>query len=262
MLPLPRPLRILREWMRDPKNPAKRLEALLKFGDMLVPGYRFSWPNTRWWNSSKFNEYLAKYSELNGFNSHRRWMMTQLLRLVEHLPGDTAECGVYLGAGSQLILEANRHRRQTRMHYMFDSFEGISSPSSDDGNYWKTGDLAAGQEAAESNLASFSEKKFLRGWIPTRFGEIADSKFCFVHVDVDLYQPTKDCIEFFYDRLVPGGVFLCDDYGMEFCPGATRACDEFLATRQEKMLSLPEGGGFFLRSIPVGEDLFDPSSQV
>lgn len=48
---------------------------------------------------------------------------------------------------------------------------------------------------------------------------------------VDLYEPTKDSIEFFYDKLNVGGIFLCDDYGFTSCPGATKAIDEFLVDK-------------------------------
>jgi hypothetical protein len=66
-------------------------------------------------------------------------------------------------------------------------------------------------------------------------------------VDVDLYEPTRDSIRFFYDRLNPGGILVCDDYLFMTCPGATEAIDEFLADKPEKMLGLPGGGGFFIK---------------
>jgi hypothetical protein len=44
-----------------------------------------------------------------------------------------------------------------------------------------------------------------------------------------------------------GGIFVCDDYGFLTCPGATKAMDEFLLTKREKMISLPGGGGFFIK---------------
>lgn len=52
---------------------------------------------------------------------------------------------------------------------------------------------------------------------------------------------------FFYDRLNIGGVFVCDDYGFLTCPGATAAIQDFLISKPEKMVSLPGGGGFFIK---------------
>ncbi|HEX3704868.1 MAG TPA: TylF/MycF/NovP-related O-methyltransferase, partial [Vicinamibacterales bacterium] len=49
-----------------------------------------------------------------------------------------------------------------------------------------------------------------------------------LHIDVDLYEPTRDSIAFLYERMNPGGIVVCDDYGFMTCPGATKAIDEFL----------------------------------
>ena len=83
---------------------------------------------------------------------------------------------------------------------------------------------------------------FHEGWIPDRFGDVAETRFCFVHLDVDLFQPTRDSLGFFYPRMVDGGLIVCDDYGFETCPGARRAVDEFFADRPEPIgVHLPTG---------------------
>lgn len=256
MIKLPKVLRIFRELMRDRKNPAKRLEALAKYGEILVPGYRFYWPYPTSWSNEGFNRYLQKFSETDGFNTQRRWAMSQLLRLISDVAGDTAECGVYRGAGSHAILFANSKSKHARHHHIFDSFEGISRPVGEDGAYWTKGDLTSPEEVAANALRDFKEKTFYKGWIPTRFDEVADRAFSFVHIDVDLYAPTKDSLEFFYSRLSSGGIFACDDYGMQFCPGATKACDEFLTDKTEKMICFPAGGGFFIKGIATSPEIY------
>ena len=45
----------------------------------------------------------------------------------------------------------------------------------------------------------------------------------FVHLDVDLYEPTRACLDYFLPRLSPGGFVICDDYGAPTFPGAARA---------------------------------------
>jgi hypothetical protein len=86
----------------------------------------------------------------------------------------------------------------------------------------------------------------MEGWIPERFPEVADRRFAFVHIDVDLEQPTRDSIEFFYPRMNKGGIILCDDYGFTTCPGATSTIDAYLLDKPEKMLSMCCGGGFLI----------------
>ena len=42
----------------------------------------------------------------------------------------------------------------------------------------------------------------LKGWIPSRFEEVKDKNFSFVHIDVDLYQPTLDSLNFFNNFII------------------------------------------------------------
>lgn len=230
----------------------RHLFGLLFMGRRLIPDYRFTWHRIDWWKDQGFNEYLEKFGERHRFNTHRRWMLWQLLRLVADVPGDTAECGVFEGSSSWLICAATSG--PGRKHHLFDSFEGLSAPVAQDGAYWSPGDLKAGEEIARRNLRQFEESLVChKGWIPERFADVEDKEFCFVHVDVDLRQPTLDSLEFFYPRLWPGGVLLCDDYGSSMCPGATEAVDSFLADKPEKMLALDAGGGFFIKGTATAE---------
>ncbi|MEK7801719.1 MAG: TylF/MycF/NovP-related O-methyltransferase, partial [Pseudomonadota bacterium] len=188
-----------------------------------------------------------------GFNAHRRFALQQLIRLVHAVPGDTAECGVYKGCGSSIILTANTQSPFDRMHHIFDSFEGLSAPAENDGSYWEENDLSISENIVEVNLNNFDKFKCYKGWIPERFEEVKSTRFSFVHVDVDLFEPTRDSISFFYDKLNAGGIFICDDYGFLTCPGATDAIHQFLASKPEKMISLPGGGGFFIKGCNTAE---------
>ena len=46
-----------------------------------------------------------------------------------------------------------------------------------------------------------------------------------LHLEIDTYEHTKCAIETLYDRVVPGGLLVFDDYGVA---GETRAADEFV----------------------------------
>jgi hypothetical protein len=245
---------LLRGVLRPPRGEAERFELLRRIGLRLVPRYRFKWPQMAWWGDEAFTAYLAAFGESDGMNSDRRWTLHQLRRLAAGVPGDTAECGVYRGAGSYLICRANAAEQGgSRWHHAFDSFEGLSAPLAVDGAHWRRGDLACGEEEVRARLAAFERVRLHRGWIPERFGAVADARFAFVHVDVDLYEPTRDSLAFFYPRLSPGGILLCDDYGFTTCPGATRAVDEYLAALPEKMLALSCGGGFLLKGCRTAD---------
>lgn len=224
---------------------------LADVGRVLVPQYRFKWPQMDWWDDEHLTRFLSAFGEADGFNSDRRLMIHELIRLVEGVPGDTAECGVYKGAGSYLISAANEVAGG-RDHHVFDSFEGLSEPGETDGAHWTAGNLAFGLAGVKEHLREFERIHYHSGWIPARFEEVADRWFAFVHIDVDLAEPTADSIEFFYPRMSPGAIIVCDDYGFTTCPGATHAIDRFLADKPEKMVRLSGGGGFLIKGCRTG----------
>jgi len=213
--------------------------------------YRLRTPELEWFDDRAFNEFLTHFGEHRGLNADRRWMLHQLLRATGEVDGDTAECGVFRGASSYLICAANVAGGKPRTHHLFDSFAGLSAPDAKDGSHWRQHDLRYGLENVKENLGRFSELEFHPGWIPDRFFEVESHRFSFVHIDVDLYAPTRDSIRFFYPRLSQGGIIVCDDYGFASCPGATKAIDEYLADKPEKMIGLSDGGGFLIKGTPV-----------
>jgi hypothetical protein len=228
-------------------NPRARREwrfiLLRKAGRWLMPDYRFLWPQMVWWKDEWFNECLKKFQEFDGCNSDRRWMVYQLTKLAQSVPGDTAECGVLAGSSSYLICRAFADRT----HFMFDSFQGLSEPSARDGDYFHKHELDCSLDKLKENLKEFPNTSYHKGWIPERFKDIESKRFAFVHIDVQLYQPTRDSIEFFYPRMNKGGIILCDDYGFSTCPGAKQAMDEFFADKPEKIIWLSGGSAFIVK---------------
>ncbi len=255
-------LRAFYKFLKKRHSVAARFRLMTEVGKKLVPQYRFSWPYLDWWNDAPFNTYLRRFNELDHFNTDRRYMVYQLMRLIDGVPGDTVECGSLEGAGSYLIHLMNNHSGiHGRWHHIFDSFEGLSAPDEGDGKHWEQGDLSVSMAQVDKNMSDFDRYTLYRGWIPSRFPEIQDKRFAFVHIDVDLYQPTRDAIEFFYPRMNEGAVLLCDDYGSALCPGATRAIDEYLADKPEKMLYMTCGSGFILRGRKTANQLHAESRK-
>lgn len=229
----------------------RRFYLLRRIARWLLPEYRFKWPQMAWWQDTDFNAYLRRFGEQDGNNIDRRYAVAQLLRLVDAVPGDTAEVGVFQGAMSWLMLQAGQGRRH---HHIFDSFEGLSAPRPVDGDHWQGGALACAEDVVRANLAAFvGNFSTYKGWVPARFPEVAELHFSFVHIDVDLYEPTRDSMAFFYPRTSPGGIIVCDDYNFTSCPGATRAVDEFLADRPERMVGLSGGGGFLVKGTATAK---------
>ena len=160
-------LKLLGKIVRLPKSENERLEVLLELSKRVYPRYRFKWPSMEWWDDDKFTGFLSQFDEQDGLNTDRKWMIYQLVRLVQNVPGDTVECGVFTGASSYLICHSNHHnRKHEKSHYMFDSYEGLSDPGEHDGEYWSEGNLSFSMQDLENTFSKFENKHFLKGWIP------------------------------------------------------------------------------------------------
>lgn len=146
-----------------------------------------------------------------------------MLEAVKGLPsGDYAECGVWQAYMAKII-NAGMNREATL--YLLDSFQGHAAPTEfDDAREHPQGRYANTSVEMVSSLVPGAT--VLAGYIPETFERIKECTFRFVHIDVDHYLPTKAACEFFWPRMVTGGIIRFDDYKDSGCPGATRAVNE------------------------------------
>ena len=96
-------------------------------------------------------------------------------------------------------------------------------------------------------LGGFKGIHIYPGWIPNEFYRVSHLRFRLVHIDVDLHEPTRDALEFFYPRLALGGMIVCDDYGSTYCPGARKAMDDYMRDKPERIVDLPTMQGLVIK---------------
>ncbi|MFC1823054.1 TylF/MycF/NovP-related O-methyltransferase [Thermodesulfobacteriota bacterium] len=212
-----------------------------------------------------YYEGLKKANSVSADNFAKQCRFFSLQQLVEFvlskdLRGDFVECGCWKGHSAYVIskiLFDNNASKKLQFH-IFDSFQGLSDKGLEDKNErWEQNDedikhekqqLSAAEDEAKNTLADFEFVRLYKGWIPNRFWEIKNKHFSFVHIVVDLYQPTMDSLIFFYPRLLPGGVVVISDYGYTQFPGVKKAVDEFLNKTQFNMFyAIPIGGCFIIK---------------
>jgi O-methyltransferase len=169
----------------------------------------------------------------------RCFILHQHVRGAARLPGQVAEIGVFRGGTARLLARAVAARGKTV--HLFDTFAGM--PATDpERDLHRAGDFAdTSLPAVREYLRDTPNVRFHPGLFPQTAGPVEGERFCFVHVDVDIHASVRDCCEFFWPRLVPGGVMVFDDYGFLSCPGARLAVDEFFAGRPEAPCYLPTG---------------------
>jgi O-methyltransferase len=181
---------------------------------------------------------------------HQLYLM---LGSVLHLDGDIAECGCFRGLSSHLMLGRIRLAEagfEGRGYHIFDSFEGLSAPTGEDAiaesdpdrerlrMMCKPGGFAASLDTVRQGLAEFPAVEFHPGWIPQSFAGQPDRRYRFVHLDLDLHEPTLAALEYFHSRLVPGAIVVSDDYNW---PGARKAIQTYSARRGIPFEVTPQG---------------------
>jgi len=189
-----------------------------------------------------------------------RFLVQQLERSRE-LSGLVAECGCFRGLSSILLCSTLRRHDPSFTgsgHRIFDSFQGLSQPRAEDladDNSAEFGrlkeNIVPGQYAApldivRRSLAAFPGVEYFPGWIPAAFPAEDSSRYRFVHVDVDLYQPTLASFEYFWPRLTPGAIVVCDDYNW---PGGKRAVEEFCAAAGVAFEKTPFNQAYFTKPL-------------
>lgn len=172
---------------------------------------------------------------------------------------DAAECGVWKGHSAYMLSKIFVENNFSGTFHIFDSFEGgLSNKVEKDKNLLRNmtdGEVKNEKEIFSSHenqvakvLSDFSFIKLYAGWIPARFPEVSDKEFSFVHIDVDLYEPTLNSLEFFWPRLASGGFIVVDDYGSSQFPGATTATNEFLDKNKPSFFyKVPMGACFIIK---------------
>ena len=170
-------------------------------------------------------------------------------RYAVHLQGDFAECGVYRGGTALLLCRVlgDAHKRL----FLFDSFQGLPARHPEkDKSFWGEGMFHdTSLELVHGVLKDFRHLVDIRkGWIPNTFVGLDHNRYAFVHVDVDLYQSCFDCCEYFYPRLVAGGVMLFDEYGFPSARGEKDAVDDFFRDKRDSPITLPTGQAIVVKA--------------
>lgn len=217
-------------------------------------------PKSRWYNDKfialtggyypKNNNISRQICNLEPGDNTRRDMFVLLLRTIidNKIEGDIAELGVYRGFTAKLF----HYYAPERTIHLFDTFEGFTNRSviteQENTNMQVTASLFSDTsvEAVKKYLSQKNDNiQFYKGYFPESItSSIEETKFSFVHLDADLYQPIIDGLAFFYPRINPNGMIIVHDYNS--WPGARKAVDEFFSDKNEMPLPMPDRSGSVL----------------
>jgi hypothetical protein len=167
----------------------------------------------------------------------------EIYKNILNIPGAIVECGTFKGV-SLTRFATFRHAMETAESRKIISFDAFGDfPSSgldrkDDIDFATTHDQQSGGPGiSAAKLTALFEAKGFRNFelvpgdvnntLKKYFEKNAYEKIALLHLDMDVYAPTALALNLLYDRVVPGGVIMIDDYGA--VSGANDAVDQFIA---------------------------------
>jgi len=195
--------------------------------------YEYVYPTATYapWNSSP--EFRSVYSVIRSntlVDIYRCWELWTLVGQAAKRGGGILEVGVWRGGTGALMAKKAALDGNGEPVYLCDTFEGVVKAGSQDTVY-KGGEHAdTSQQVVEDLVRSLDLKnvRILKGIFPDETAHLVDpgARFGLCHIDVDVYSSAQDIMAWVWDRMVPGGIVVYDDYGHGSCPGITRFVNE------------------------------------
>ena len=200
--------------------------------------------------TSKFdyNKKKQVYWSNLSYETIRRLCHYDLYNKTIGLNGDIVECGVAQGDTIIFLRNLQKEKKDNRLILALDSFEGFPKGTEKDADWFNALEkpkprlLKYNVEYVKNRLIKFGlfdedlkSIKFIKGFIPKTFKDYDFREVSLLNIDLDLYQPTKDVLNFFWPLMQEGGIMICDEYDfkkdLERWPGPKIAIDEFCSEK-------------------------------
>jgi Macrocin-O-methyltransferase (TylF) len=194
-------------------------------------------------------------------NMSRFLALYEIFKKVLYVHGDVIECGVHWGGGlmSFALMSSVLEPVNLQRHIIgFDTFEGFASVTAADAeagkNPWaREGGLRADSyEDLQRCIELYDANRFIshvrkvslvKGdatkTIPEYLKEHPQTVVSLLHLDFDLYEPTKVALETFVPRMPRGAAIVFDELNNASWPGETLAVLEVYGLRNLRIERFP-----------------------
>jgi O-methyltransferase len=234
------------------KDDAAVTESMLAVAEKLDPGYHFA-DNLLTWsrNMSMFDDAPFMTAWRNNAESEsdqaivwRRYVLACAAYHCVHLDGDFVECGAYTGVGIKTVTDYLGGPKFPKPFWGYDLFEhddtmlNHSMSEHGQGLYQRVCD----------KFTRYPQVRILKGRIPEVFENGCPERIAYLHIDLNQAPAEIASLEYLFDRMVPGGILILDDYEWA---GAYRdqklAEDIWFDERKYRVMPLPTGQGLVIK---------------
>lgn len=199
--------------------------------------YGFSFPSANyapWRGDAAFMNIYSQIQNNTLVDIYRCYELWQLVLKINSLNPGTAilEVGVWRGGTAGIMSQQLSNLKSMATLYLADTFEGVAKAGAKDSFYTGGEHNDTSQQIVEdvlNNKSRYLHYKILKGIFPddTAHEIPSTEQFGLCHIDVDVYDSAKDILEWVWNKLIPGGVVVFDDYGFHSCTGVTKLVEEY-----------------------------------
>jgi len=159
------------------------------------------------------------------------------------LDGDIVECACYRGTTARIMADYVDFSASDRTMWLYDLFEHDETMRHHDMALHGAGLY----DHVRSRFAGFPNVRVIKGEVPQVLEQHAPEKVAHLHLDLNDDVAELGALDFFFERMTPGGTIVFDDYGWLAYRDQKLAEDRWLAKCGASILELPTGQGLLIR---------------
>ncbi len=159
------------------------------------------------------------------------------------LEGDFVECGVYRGTGIKTVIDYLGGKAFPKRFFGYDTYdyhpvEGHRFEGQKEGLY----------EQVQARFEGYEQVTLVKGLIPESFATECPARIAYLHIDLNSAEGEIAALEILFDRVVPGGVIILDDYEWAGIYRIQKVAeDAWFDKRRYRVFPLPTGQGLVLK---------------
>jgi O-methyltransferase len=174
----------------------------------------------------------------------RRYVLACAAYHCVQLEGDFVECGAYTGVGVKTVVDYLGGPAFPKTFWCYDLFEHDDTML----NHAMPGHGEGLYERVRKKFARYPQVRILKGRIPEVFADGCPERIAYLHIDLNQAPAEVASLEHLFDRVVPGGIVILDDYEWSGGYRAQKlAEDAWFDKRQYRVMPLPTGQGLVIK---------------
>lgn len=173
----------------------------------------------------------------------RRYILAMAGFHCQHLEGDFVECGAYQGVGAKTVIDYLGGKDFKKTFWLYDLFEHNEKMA----NHSMQAHGPKLHAQVVKRFADYPNVKIFKGFLPDVLNQGCPEKIAYLHLDLNQAPAEIATLDALFDRVVPGGMIILDDYEMVFYRAQKLAEDTWFDKRGYKVFPLPTSQGFVIK---------------